>query len=138
MQSYCCRRLPFRLQHARRPPKSTTSKARSSTPKWRSRRSAEASRIASELNGDNFYFRQRDRVLNLEDYHRSLESLAQEHTFNPETRRPWNAEDAIARWDMVQKEAADDRRNCSLIAHLPELEKKLDELQKQTAAPTKK
>ncbi len=92
----------------------------------------------SELNGANFYFRQRDRVLNLEDYHRSLESLAQEHTFNPETRRPWNAEDAIARWDMVQKEAADDRRNCSLIAHLPELEKKLDELQKQTAAPTKK
>jgi hypothetical protein len=91
-----------------------------------------------ELNGTNFYFRQRDRILNLEDYHRSLESLAQEHTFNPETRRPWNEEDAIARWDMVQKQAADDRRNCSLIAHLPELEKKLDELQKQTAAPTKK
>jgi hypothetical protein len=91
-----------------------------------------------ELNGTNFYFRQRDRILNLEDYHRSLESLAQEHTFNPETRRPWNEEDAIARWDMVQKQAADDRRNCTLIAHLPELEKKLDELQKQTAAPTKK
>jgi len=91
-----------------------------------------------ELNGTNFYFRQRDRVLNLEDYHRSLESLAQEHTFNPETRRPWSEEDAIARWDMVQKQAADDRRNCSLVAHLPELEKKLDELQKQAAAPSKK
>jgi len=91
-----------------------------------------------ELNGTNFYFRQRDRILNLEDYHRSLESLAQEHTFNPETRRPWNEEDAIARWDMVQKQAAEDRRNCSLIAHLPELEKKLDELQKQAAAPSKK
>ena len=92
----------------------------------------------SELNGTNFYLRQRDRVLNLEDYHRSLESLAQEHVFNPETRRPWNAEDAVARWDMVQKQAADDRRNCSLIARLPELEKKLDELQKQAAAPSKK
>jgi hypothetical protein len=92
----------------------------------------------AELNGTNFYFRQRDRVLNLEDYHRALESLAQEHTFNPETRRPWNEEDAIARWDLVQKQAADDRRNCSLIAHLPELEKKLDELQKQAAAPSKK
>jgi hypothetical protein len=91
----------------------------------------------AELNGTNFYFRQRDRVLNLEEYHHSLESLAQEHTFNPETRRPWNEEDAIARWDMVQKQAADDRRNCSLIAHLPELEKKLDDLQKQAAAPGK-
>ena len=91
----------------------------------------------AELNGTNFYFRQRDRVLNLEEYHHSLESLAQEHTFNPETRRPWNEEDAIARWDMVQKQAADDRRNCSLIARLPELEKKLDDLQKQAAAPGK-
>ena len=91
----------------------------------------------AELNGTNFYFRQRDRVLNLEEYHHSLESLAQEHTFNPETRRPWSEEDAIARWDMVQKQAADDRRNCSLIAHLPELEKKLDDLQKQAAAPGK-
>src|SRR5262249_33476879 len=91
----------------------------------------------SELNGTNFYFRQRDRVLDLESYHQALESLAQEHTFNPETRRPWNAEDAVARWDMVQKQAADDRRNCGLIAHLPELEKKLDQLQKQAAAPSK-
>ena len=91
----------------------------------------------AELNGTNFYFRQRDRILNLEEYHHSLESLAQERTFNPETRRPWNEEDAIARWDMVQKQAADDRRNCSLIAHLPELEKKLDDLQKQAAAPGK-
>jgi hypothetical protein len=91
----------------------------------------------AELNGTNFYFRQRDRILNLEEYHHSLESLAQERTFNPETRRPWNEEDAIARWDMVQKQAADDRRNCSLIARLPELEKKLDDLQKQAAAPGK-
>jgi hypothetical protein len=91
----------------------------------------------SELNGTNFYFRQRDRVLNLEEYHSALESLAQAHTFNPETRRPWNAEDAVARWDMVQKQATEDRTNCGLIAHLPELEKKLDQLQKQAAAPSK-
>jgi hypothetical protein len=90
-----------------------------------------------ELDGTNFYFRQRDRILNLEEYHRSLESLAQQRAFNPETRRPWNEEDAIARWDLVQKEAADDRRNCALIAHLSEMEKKLDELQKQAAAPAK-
>lgn len=91
----------------------------------------------NELDGTNFYFRQRDRVLNLDQYHRSLEDLAQQHTFNPETKRPWNEEDAIARWDLVQKQAADDRTNCGLIAHLPEMEKRLDELQKQAAVPTK-
>ena len=91
----------------------------------------------SELNGTNFYFRKNDRILDLEEYHRSLENLAQQRVFNPETRRPWNEEDAIARWDMVQKQAADDRRNCTLVAHLPELEKKLDELQKRAAAQSK-
>jgi hypothetical protein len=91
----------------------------------------------SELDGTNFYFRQRDRVLNLDEYHHSLESLAQQRVFNPETKRPWNEEDAIARWDLVQKQAADDRTNCGLIAHLPELEKRLDELQKQAAVPNK-
>ena len=90
-----------------------------------------------ELDGTNFYFRQRDRILNLEDYHRSLESLAQQRTFNPETKRPWNEEDAISRWELVQKQAADDRTNCGLIAHLPEMEKRLEQLQKQAAAPSK-
>ncbi len=91
----------------------------------------------SQLDGTNFYFRQRDRVLNLEEYHRSLESLAQQRAFNPETKRPWNEEDAVARWDLVRKQAADDQTNCQLIAHLPEMEKRLDELQKQTATPNK-
>jgi hypothetical protein len=91
----------------------------------------------SELNGTNFYFRQRDRVLNLEEYHRSLESLAQQRSFNPDTRRPWNEDDAIARWKQVQNQAAEDRTSCALIVHLPEMEKKLDELQKQSAAPNK-
>jgi hypothetical protein len=86
-----------------------------------------------ELDGSNFYFRQRDRILNLEDYHRSLESLALQRVFNPETKRPWSEEDATAKWEQVQKEAADDRTNCALVASLPELQKKLDELQKQAA-----
>ncbi len=92
----------------------------------------------SELDGTNFYFRQRDRILNLEDYHRALENLALQRVFNPETKRPWNEEDAIAKWEQVQKEAADDRSNCALVASLPELEKKLDDLQKQAAAQTGK
>jgi hypothetical protein len=91
----------------------------------------------NELNGTNFYFRQRDRILNLEDYHRSLESLAQQRVFNPETKRPWNEEDAVARWDQVQKQAADDRANCALVASLPELEKKLNELQTQATSQNK-
>jgi len=90
-----------------------------------------------EFDGTNFYFRQRDRILNLEDYHRSLESLAQQRVFNPETKRPWNEEDATAKWEQVQKEAADDRTNCALVASLPELQKKLDDLQKQAAAQNK-
>lgn len=90
-----------------------------------------------ELNGTNFYMRQRDRVLDLEEYHRSLESLAQQRAFNPETKRPWTPADAVARWEQVQKQAAEDKRNCALIAHLPEMEKRLDELQKRAAAPNK-
>lgn len=85
-----------------------------------------------ELDGTNFYFRQRDRVLNLEEYHRSLESLAMQRVFNPETKRPWSEEDAVARWDQVQKEAAEDKANCALVASLPDLQKRLDDLQKQT------
>ena len=92
----------------------------------------------SELDGTNFYFRQRDRILNLEEYHRSLESLALQGVFNPETKRPWNEEDAIARWEQVQKQAADDKANCALVASLPDLQKKLDELQKQAAAQPSK
>jgi hypothetical protein len=90
-----------------------------------------------ELDGTNFYFRQHDRILNLEDYHRSLENLALQRVFNPETKRPWNEEDAIAKWEQVQKQAADDRTTCGLIANLPELQKRLDDLEKQAAAQTK-
>ena len=90
-----------------------------------------------ELDGTNFYFRQRDRILNLEDYHRALEGLAQQQAFNPETRRPWNEEDAIAKWEQVQKEATDDKDNCALVARLPEMQKRLDDLQKQAATSSK-
>lgn len=86
-----------------------------------------------ELNGANFYFQPRDRVLNLTDYHRSLDSLALQRAFNPDTHRPWSQEDAEARWDEVQKQAAQDRANCALVASLPFLQKKLQELQQQAA-----
>jgi hypothetical protein len=91
-------------------------------------------RHCSELNGSNFYFQARDRVLNLQDYHRSLDNLAAQGVFNPETKRPWNQEDANARWEQVRKEALQDQANCALVASLPELQKKLEDLQQQSAA----
>jgi hypothetical protein len=87
----------------------------------------------SELDGTNFYFQARDRVLNLDEYHRSLDSLAMQGVFNPETKRPWSQQDAEARWAQVQKQAGLDKINCALVASLPQLQKELDELQRQAA-----
>jgi len=88
-------------------------------------------KYCGELDGSNFFFEPRGRVLSLEDYHRSLENLAQQHTYNPEKRRPWTAEDAAFRWDQVKQEAIKEKNNCALVASLPELEKKLEELEKK-------
>ena len=65
-------------------------------------------------------------------------SLVQQRVFNPETKRPWSEEDATVKWEQVQKEATDDRANCALVASLPELQTKLDDLQKQAAAQPSK
>jgi hypothetical protein len=94
--------------------------------------------FCKELDGKNFYFAPRDRVLNLEDYHRSLESLARQGVFNPETKRPWTEQDATNRWEQVQKQAIDDKDSCDLVASLPDLQKQLDDLEKKAAAPDKK
>jgi hypothetical protein len=93
-------------------------------------------KYCSDLNGSNFYFAQRDRVLNLDDYHRSLESLAKQQAFNAETRRPWNDKDAADRWAVAQQQATSDKKNCELVASLPELEKQLDDMEKNAAAPS--
>jgi hypothetical protein len=82
----------------------------------------------SELNGTNFYFQARDRVLNLQDYRRSLDSFVMQGAFNPETRRPWNKQDADARWLEVQKQATTDQANCAAVANLPSLRNRLKEL----------
>jgi hypothetical protein len=66
-----------------------------------------------ELDGTNFYFRPRDRVLNLDEYHRSLESLAMQRVFNPTTKKPWSQEDANARLGSTQ---AGGRRQSQLRA----------------------
>jgi hypothetical protein len=88
----------------------------------------------SELDGTSFYLQQRNRVLKLDDYHRSLDNLATQRVFNPETKRPWSQEDADARWEQVKKQALADQSNCGLVASLPDLEKKLEQLLQQAAA----
>jgi hypothetical protein len=96
-------------------------------------------RFCSELDGHHFYFQPRDRVLDLEDYHRSLESLARQQIFNPEKRRPWTDQDATERWEQVKQQAVTDKANCDLVASLPDLEKQLADLEKKSPpAETKK
>ncbi len=89
----------------------------------------------SELNGTNFYFYQRDRVLNLEDYRRALDNLVMQGSFNPETRRPWIKQDAEARWAQVEKQAATDQSNCAAAASLPGLRKQLQDPQQRSSTP---
>jgi hypothetical protein len=91
-------------------------------------------KFCNELDGKHFYFQARDRVLDLVEYHRSLENLAKQQVFNPEKHRPWTEQDAAERWDQVQKQAATDQANCQLVASLPAFEKQLNEL--ETEAPT--
>jgi len=92
-------------------------------------------RHCSELNGTNFYFQPRDRVLDLHDYRRSLDNFVMQGAFNAETRRPWNKQDADARWAQVQKQATTDQANCAAVASLPSLQKKLKELQQPRSTP---
>jgi hypothetical protein len=80
-------------------------------------------RHCSELNGTNFYFQPRDRVLDLEEYHRSLENFVSEGMYNAETRRPWTKQDADARWAQVMVQARADQANRALVSSLPFLQK---------------
>jgi hypothetical protein len=88
----------------------------------------------SEFDGTNFYFELRDRVLNLQDYRRALNSLAQGGIFNPETKKPWDQPDADKHWAQAQQLAAIDKANCALVASLPDMQKQLAQLQQAAAA----
>jgi hypothetical protein len=99
---------------------------------------AKGLKFCSELNGTNFYFALRDRVFDLEEFHRSLGNLVKQQVFNPEKKRPWSEQDATDRWAQVQQEAAKDKSNCQLVASLPDLEKQLAELQKNAAPAEQK
>ena len=95
-------------------------------------------KYCSELDGKHFYFAPRDRVFDLEEYHRSLESLARQGVFNSDKRRPWNDQDAAERWEQAQKEAVKDKESCQSAASLPLLQKALEELEKAPQTSEKK
>jgi len=90
------------------------------------------------LNGKSFYYQLRNRILNLEEYFHALENLAKAQVYNPEKRRQWSLQDAKKRWEEVKRQAQADKEKCELVQSLPELEKRLEELQKTTAASDKK
>ena len=86
-------------------------------------------KYCSKLNGTSFYFQLGNRILNLEEYFRSLESLVKANVYNPAKRRPWTPEDAKERSEEVKRQAQEDKRKCELVQSLPKLEKRLRELQ---------
>jgi hypothetical protein len=88
-------------------------------------------KYCSQLDGTSFYLRQGDRVVNLEEYFRSLDNLvkAKAEHLNDLKRRPWTLEDVKAREEEAKRQAQEDKRMCELVQSLPKLEKRLQELQ---------
>lgn len=95
-------------------------------------------RFCTELDGKGFYFQIRDRVLDLEEYSHALENLVKAEVYNPDKRRPWSLQDAKERWEEVKRQAQEDKQKCELVKSLPQLEKKLRELEANNASPEKK
>jgi hypothetical protein len=84
-----------------------------------------------ELDGKSFYMENQDRVLNVEQYHKSLENLVKDQVFNPQKKGPWTAADADARLKLVEKVAEHDKYRCEVAARLPTLQKELAVLEKE-------
>jgi hypothetical protein len=95
-------------------------------------------KYCNELNGKSFYYQLRNRILNLEEYFQSLENLVKAGVYNPARRRAWTLEDAKERWEEVKRQAREDKQKCELVQSLPELERQLQELEKNAATSDKK
>ena len=81
------------------------------------------------LDGTRFYNSGQKRVILLSEMQTSLQNLVKDQVFNPQKKRPWAAADAEERMKTAQSQANQDRRNCNLVAKLPEMVKKLAELE---------
>ena len=94
---------------------------------------ADGLKYCNELNGKSFYFRLRNRILNLEEYLRSLENLAKAQVYNPAKRRGWTLEDAKERREEGEETGGGRQAEVrAFCAKSSELEKQLKELQKNT------
>ena len=89
----------------------------------------------NEIDGKNFYLQPRDRVIRLDDFHRSLDSLVLGQVFNAETKRPWIRRTPMRAGIKYKSRRSTTRPNAIWSRTLPLLEKKLDDLQRQ--APPK-
>ena len=70
-------------------------------------------KYCSELNGKSFYYQLRNRILNLEEYFRSLRTLVKAQVYNPDKRRRWTLQDAKERWEEVKNRHRPTGRNAN-------------------------
>lgn len=81
------------------------------------------------LNGTSFYNSSQKRVIVLSELQTSLQNLVKDQVFNAKKGHPWSADDANESMKMAKTQADKDKYNCNLVAKLPELVKKLAELE---------
>jgi hypothetical protein len=81
------------------------------------------------LDGKSFYNDMQKRVVLLTELETSVNNLIKDRVFNPQKKHPWTASDAEERMKLAQLQAERDQRNCKLVARLPEMNKKLDEME---------
>jgi hypothetical protein len=83
----------------------------------------------ASLDGNSFYNNAQKRVVLLSELETSVKNLVKDQVFNPQKKHPWTAGDAEELMKVGQLQAERDQRNCNLVAKLPEMNKKLNELE---------
>ena len=81
------------------------------------------------LDGSRFYNSGQKRVIVLSELQTSLQNLVKDQIFNPQKKRLWIAADIDERMKTAQAQADREKNNCNLVAKLPEMVKKLAELE---------
>lgn len=81
------------------------------------------------LDGTRLYNSNQKRVILLSEMQTSLQNLVKDQVFNAQKKRLWAAADAEERMKIAQTQANQDKRNCNLVAKLPEMVKKLAEME---------
>jgi hypothetical protein len=92
-------------------------------------------RFCNVLDGTNFYFAPQNRVLDLKEYHRSVESLAGDAGL--QSGDPAAVECGGCRSALTKGKTASIARprDLRVVASLPELEKRLEEMEEKCLAP---